>query len=477
MIKNSILVFFLFALFLPGTAGAQFDQRCWEQQACKDADGIFYQGSDSIAACGEKNSLGDMLGFCTAAGDAETAVSFGGQTRFTNIGTFISFIYRYGVIVAGVLAVIMMIVAGGQWILSAGSPERISSAKKRIAGASVGVLIAVLSYVILNTINPYLVNLRLPQVWMINRQGLAPPYCHLIKNGKISYAGNVGDEINRTNALNPNLTYAPVENVTAQCGAEYFVDGTGGQTCLGSVCQAKYVCAYDTCQEGTLRGIIKNTNIGTRLSAVAQNKTGIFSGLLDILIGFGAEGWEYPWAETQEFYVICTNGDYDDIPYSARNEPDDDPTQKNDVNFTQIHWIIIPDSSVDSGIQYCQSRGGVRGFAYSLEFNEDGDPFDERHLIGQNPDSGEPVDLGRLQSEMKKNVFSKDCINKYLFTAKKVKEGIPGSFDINVDRFCDIDPGVEGENLRKSCYGNVGASKGFPDLGYEKTPEQCGSST
>jgi len=51
------------------------------------------------------------------------------------LGQYLAAIYRYSVAVASVIAVVILIVAGAQWTLSAGSTERIGSAKKRIAGA------------------------------------------------------------------------------------------------------------------------------------------------------------------------------------------------------------------------------------------------------------------------------------------------------------------------------------------------------
>jgi len=56
--------------------------------------------------------------------------------------------------IAGVLAVIMLVIGGIQYVGGAGSPSMRSSAKERIWGALLGLVIALISYLVLNSINP-----------------------------------------------------------------------------------------------------------------------------------------------------------------------------------------------------------------------------------------------------------------------------------------------------------------------------------
>ena len=76
------------------------------------------------------------------------------------IGEYLAVIYRYLVVVAGVVAVIVIIIAGIQWTASGGNSSTIESAKGRIIGALTGLGLAVGSYIILYTINPELVSFR-----------------------------------------------------------------------------------------------------------------------------------------------------------------------------------------------------------------------------------------------------------------------------------------------------------------------------
>lgn len=86
------------------------------------------------------------------------------------LGEYLSAIYRWGIIIIGILAVIMVMIGGVQWILSGGSSDRVTAAKKRITNAVIAIIIAVGSYTLLYTINPDLVNLR--NVKLLTVQGL-----------------------------------------------------------------------------------------------------------------------------------------------------------------------------------------------------------------------------------------------------------------------------------------------------------------
>ena len=76
------------------------------------------------------------------------------------LGGYLSNIYVLGIGLAGVLAVLMVVVGGIQYIGSGMSPSGKSDAKDRITNAIMGLLLALLSWLILNTIDPNLVSLN-----------------------------------------------------------------------------------------------------------------------------------------------------------------------------------------------------------------------------------------------------------------------------------------------------------------------------
>lgn len=89
------------------------------------------------------------------------------------IGEYLSVVYRYLVVLAGVAALIVIIVAGIQWTASGGNSSTIESAKNRIVGALTGLGLAVGSYIILYTINPDLVNFKSLKIKYIEGKDIA----------------------------------------------------------------------------------------------------------------------------------------------------------------------------------------------------------------------------------------------------------------------------------------------------------------
>lgn len=108
-----------------------------------------------------------------------------GQGKITGIGNYIRALYTYLVGITAIAAGIMIIWAGVRWLTSAGNPEHITDAKHKIGNAVIGLFLVLGSYVILQTVNPALINLRLPQVKQPRQQrtdagtcvNRAPYYC------------------------------------------------------------------------------------------------------------------------------------------------------------------------------------------------------------------------------------------------------------------------------------------------------------
>ncbi|MBP9761041.1 MAG: hypothetical protein KBD15_02260 [Candidatus Magasanikbacteria bacterium] len=86
------------------------------------------------------------------------------------LGEYIASLYTYGIALMSVIAVIMIIISGLQWVLSGGESGTIDSAKKRIGGALIGLVLAIGSYTILYSINPQLVVFKHLQVEYIQPQ-------------------------------------------------------------------------------------------------------------------------------------------------------------------------------------------------------------------------------------------------------------------------------------------------------------------
>lgn len=251
---------------------------CWKKKDCIEArrgyvlgdpsneelaKGGFITGN-SVAPCvgGEGD---DQWGKCLPAGQTKTAISFGGQDRFANIGEFILTMYKYLMTMASIVAVIVIIVAGMQWVTSGGNSETISGAKHRIGGAVIGLFIAYMSYFILYTVNPAIVNFRLPQTWLIKPQHLIPHYCKQVpgaQDGKLKFLYFAGaSEQNKPAQLSGNenfdLTYGPQKdtdgNPVFMCGRRFLAEDGGTQTCVGDICPSG-VESRQTCAQGLKKG-------------------------------------------------------------------------------------------------------------------------------------------------------------------------------------------------------------------------------
>ncbi|MDD5033082.1 MAG: pilin [Candidatus Pacebacteria bacterium] len=97
--------------------------------------------------------------YCDENYGGETA----GQTdrpagNTTSFGTLVSRVVTFSMVLGAILAVVEIVVGGLEYIASAGNPTAKENGKKRITQALLGVLIALLSYAILYTINPDILN-------------------------------------------------------------------------------------------------------------------------------------------------------------------------------------------------------------------------------------------------------------------------------------------------------------------------------
>jgi len=91
----------------------------------------------------------------------------------TLLAKYIAGIYYFIISSIGILAVVGIMIGGFQYLMAAGSPEKISSAKTSITSAIIGLIIGLTSYLLFSTINPDIVNLRtsgLASVAELNRQ-------------------------------------------------------------------------------------------------------------------------------------------------------------------------------------------------------------------------------------------------------------------------------------------------------------------
>ena len=75
-----------------------------------------------------------------------------------SLAKYIGGLYKFFIGIAGILAVVMIMFGGIQWLTSGGDSTKIGSAKETIFGAVIGLILALTSFTILRMINPELVS-------------------------------------------------------------------------------------------------------------------------------------------------------------------------------------------------------------------------------------------------------------------------------------------------------------------------------
>ncbi|MDR3558172.1 MAG: hypothetical protein P4L61_01435 [Candidatus Pacebacteria bacterium] len=112
--------------------------------------------------------LPELGGACPTGSGTTCGSDSNGGTGITKIDLtdYISYAYKLMLALAVFLAVLMIIVGGFEYMLS-GAADTKSDAKKRISNAIWGLLLALIAYIVLYTIDPNLVstsNLSIPPI-------------------------------------------------------------------------------------------------------------------------------------------------------------------------------------------------------------------------------------------------------------------------------------------------------------------------
>lgn len=337
-------------------------------------------------------------GKCLPANKTVTEIAFGGKNEFLNIGEFIKTNYNYFLVIISILAVIVIIISGAQWTVSAGSSEVINASKKRIGGALVGLLIAYMSYAILQTINPALVNLRLPQTWLIRPIVVAPEWCKDANNvKKFALAANNGEIVDLKKFASIDLK--EMNTTDMNCGNKYFMEGAGGAICAGTKCGDGTICVGAnnkySCEKGILAGSIGGV-IGACSKVVDGNNNA-------------------------KFMMMCRNG----AVYELEDVDVDETGGKYFFGAKDQKKVLLKIEEYTK--DKCGSPDSVAGFYIGLEINDESSGsakmplasecsswsfgVDDWHAVGRSSGNNCDVNLSKLATAIldKKNNTKTGC--------------------------------------------------------------------
>ncbi len=283
------LVLFFVSPALAADLAPQKNPLCWTKENCEaqiKANGWDFNEKLNWLK-GEPNGECGSWGGCIPAGQTQLSITLGEQgSVMANLGDYIKKIYLYLIGIGALVATILIIKGGFEWTTSAGNPTRVTSAKSSITGALLGLFLLLGSYTLLYTINPDLLRLKLPRVFMVRALTLGTEWCKDqgkllvlaqkpgetvpkdMKDIKIEdYTVDPKTDETDIDALNSDR-YKEQADAFPVCGARYYFDGGGNQTCAGHLCPKKdgklQVCAKKNentyeCVQGILSGVVTGT--------------------------------------------------------------------------------------------------------------------------------------------------------------------------------------------------------------------------
>jgi len=163
----------------------------------------------------QETICGEGRGFCYAKPvPATLEISLGGLREVTDPAQYISQLYEWTISITGILAGIMIMIGGLLYLTAGGSPERVSNAKSYISNALIGLILALSSYFLLQTVNPALLDLKFPKVPLVASVTITQ-FCEDLEEAGIEVEPENGGK--RCGDLGIPKTSDENENVPTKC--------------------------------------------------------------------------------------------------------------------------------------------------------------------------------------------------------------------------------------------------------------------
>ena len=164
-----------------------------------------------------------------------------------SIAKYIKVIYKYAIGIVGILAAVVLMVGGVMWIVAGGNATAIGEAKAWIGASLTGLVLALMSYLILATVNPALVDLKTTTIKKVTSgTETITEGCCVPVNGSKSCTVGKKNSAGTSLCLIPDETHNSLPcNKIPQC-QQYLTNCNG--TNDGVSCGDNKVCANSRCE-------------------------------------------------------------------------------------------------------------------------------------------------------------------------------------------------------------------------------------
>lgn len=409
------LLFVLFSVspVLAADPNPQANPLCWTKENCEAQ--IKANGWDFTEELnwleGEPNGECGSWGGCIPAGQTQLSIAVGDQNKpIANLGDYIKKIYLYLVGIGGLIATVLIIKGGFEWTTSAGNPTRITSAKSSITSALLGLFLLLGSYTLLYTINPDLLRLKLPRVFMVRALTLGGKWCKDLPNPagqKFALAQldsskelkefkdiklddfTIAFPAQQSSAQEDILTEAGQSNpeTAMPCGARYYSLDGQDQTCAAHFCDKSSAGKQQVCME------IEKDKYACKETVLSGTITGAQV--------------PYPFVkDVLSLMMVCINEEAYNVYTGVVKEVEKDKSQR-------YYFAGMMDVGEIEG--KVTSRGGDCGFYILAQINEAGVAFADRYAIGK---SG-TCNVNLLQKVGWKGKWELNAVSGYMYNTIK----------------------------------------------------------
>ncbi len=193
----------------------------------------------------------------------------------------VQYFYEWLIVLGGLAAFIALVIAGFQYLTSAGNATKMADAISRIRSAVLGLLLLLGSFLILNTINPQLTELRMPGTESLPstlnitgeidamRPNFEPCEKIYFSSGPL-FSGSSGNESITDTFQNINQCGGGWCDVPIMSIRTSYTDTKTNEEKTGGMCQIELYGQYD-CNKSTILTSLNGGKYGD-LSAVVQSK-------------------------------------------------------------------------------------------------------------------------------------------------------------------------------------------------------------